>query len=86
MASTIGSTNYSPEMAHHEDSSDGFSDEELTIDEKENICHICLLPMKDNFTLLHIDHVHAGFCKGCAEGLMEMKVKCPICRAIIRVF
>ena len=80
MASTIGSANYSPEMAQHEDSSDGFSDEELTIDEKENICHICLLPMKDNFA----HHVYAGFCKGCAEGLMEIKVKCPICRANIK--
>ena len=40
--------------------------------------------MKDNFALLHIDHVHAGFCKGCAEGLMEIKIKCPICRADIK--
>ena len=40
--------------------------------------------MKDNFALLHIDHVHAGFCKG-FEGLMEMKVKCSISRADITV-
>ena len=31
-----------------------------------------------------LDHVHAGFGKGCAEGLMEVKVKCPIFREYIK--
>ena len=78
------------EIIPHRDSSDGSSGDDLTIDEEANICHICLFPMKENSALLQNDHVHAGVCQGCAERLVDMKVKCPICRAdimgILKVF
>ena len=46
--------------------------------------------MRENFALQHSDNVHAGFCKGSTESLMEMKVKCSISRAdiegILKIF
>ena len=43
------------------------------------------IPHFRNFALLHEDCLHAGFCKTCANNLLELEANCPICRSEISV-
>ena len=51
---------------------------------------VCLERRSEIFALLHEGLAHGGFCERCANTLIELKQKCPVCRgkivAITRLF
>ena len=50
-----------------------------------DVCYAYLLSKSENFTILHDACVHAGFCKTCANHLLELEANSPICRSKISV-
>ena len=39
-----------------------------------------------NFALFHVNWMHGGFCEACANQLLNLKVRCSICRENIKGF
>ena len=83
IALTIGRAHFIPELIEDEDNNASLFGDTNTKQE-ENVCHISLLTRNENFSLLHNDYIHGGFCLSCAEYLMDMKADCPICREEIK--